>query len=287
MSILTRTEIIAEARTRAGRKGQSVPLTIAFNSILQKMTRDYPLLRNICHPFTTVASKSFVALPIDYRSWEQCFYSTYELDWIEPEDYLYEIRIGTDTAAVPSKFTIIKDERRLYFWSKPSAAVAGYLYYSAIHPKAEKTLLFTSGGTYEVKPTDTVTGVTSAKTMVVNFVRLTSGSWAGGDAAGILLGTPSGAFTAAEVLKVGTVSLDVATVTADATSEDNFQHFLGEEFDEAVIEGVTWKCMELIADKSTQEKILVRDKRKDFESILQDCAGIKNRQQLRTGYRGF
>jgi len=286
MSIQTRSEIIAEARTRAARKGQSISLVNAFNSILEKMTRDYPLLRNVCHPFTTVASQSWIALPKDYRSWEQCFYSTYELDWMEPEDYFYEINVGTDTAgAVPSHYTIAKDEKRIYLWNKPSAIGTGYFYYAALHPKVEKTLIFTSGGTYEIKRGDTVTGNTSTQTMVVNFVRVTSGSWAGGDAAGSLLGTPSGAFQS-ENLNVG-ANLNVATIAADATTEDNFQHFLGEEFDEVIIEGVTWRCMELIADKNPTERILTRDKKKEFEALLADAGGLKGRRKLRTGYRGF
>ena len=47
-----------------------------------------------------------------------------------------------------------------------------------------KTVTFTSGGTYEIKPGDTITGATSAATAVVMGVRLTSGTFAAGTAAG-------------------------------------------------------------------------------------------------------
>jgi len=66
---------------------------------------------------------------------------------------------------------------------------------------------------------DTVTGETSTETAVVARVVLESGSWTAGTAAGRLIFTaaPSGAFTAAETLKVGS-DLNKAIVTADATA---------------------------------------------------------------------
>jgi hypothetical protein len=277
---MTRAEIIAEARTRAGRKGQDVSLTNAFNFVLKKMTEEYPLLRNVCHIFTTVASQTWVPLPVDYRSWEQCFYTSYELDWIEPEVYFREIRMLSDTAGTPDEYTVAKDENRIYLLPKPSAIGTGYFYYAAIHPSVEKTLAFTSGGIYEIKRGDIITGATSSKTMVVNFVRVTSGSWSGGDAAGILLGTPSGTMVA-EDLNVG-ANTNVATIAGDATTADNFVHFLGTEFDDAVAEGVAWRCLELIED---DQRAL--GKRASFLDMLKDKAGVKIRRELRTGFRNF
>ena len=282
---MTRSEIIAEARSRAGRQGQEISLTNAFDFILRQCTRDYPTLKNICHPFTTVANQSFVALPSDYRSWDeqQCFYGTYELDWIELAEYFRNLRLFTDTAATPSQFTIAEDESRLYLWNKPSVATASYLYYAAVHPKVEKSLSFTSGGTYEIKRGDTVT--LGAASMIVSFVRVTSGSWAGGDAAGRIMGVVTGVFVAGD-LAVG-VNANVATISSDATAKDNFLHFLGEKFDETIVEGVTWKCLELISGKNAMEKALMKDKKKDFEDSLQAEAGVKNRAQLSTPYRGY
>lgn len=283
--MMTRSEIIDEARFRAGRKAQAIPLANAFNFITRKITVDYPILRNICRPITTVASQSWIALPSDYRSWEQFFYSTYELDWIEPEEYFRNIRVFTDTASTPQKFTIAEDESRIYLWNKPGAVTPCYFYYSAVHPKVDKTLAFTSGGTYEIKVGDTVTGEASGKTMLVKFVRVTSGSWAGEDAVGWLLGTASGTFQS-ETLKVGTNS-DVATISADATTADNFQHFLGEKFDEVIIEGVTWKCLEYISDKNPTEKALMKSKESDFKDLLSTMAAIKGRRSVKTTYRGY
>jgi len=83
---------------------------------------------------------------------------------------------------------------------------------------------FTSGGTYEITPGDTITGATSGSTAVVSRVHLTSGSWAGGDAAGTIrvTGTPSGAFSA-ENINVGANS-NVATLAGDITnSESSFK----------------------------------------------------------------
>lgn len=51
----------------------------------------------------------------------------------------------------------------------------------------DKVIVFTSGGTGEVKRGDTLTGATSSATAKVREVILDSGSWAGGDAAGWFL----------------------------------------------------------------------------------------------------
>jgi len=73
---------------------------------------------------------------------------------------------------------------------------------------------FTSGGTTPIAVGDTVTGGISGQTAKVVLVSVTSGSWAGGDAAGsIYVGTPSGAFSNGEALLVG--GSDLATLTAD------------------------------------------------------------------------
>ncbi len=78
-----------------------------------------------------------------------------------------------------------------------------------------ETMNFTSGGTTEIAEGDTITGDSSAKTAVVKRVILTSGTWAGGDAAGrFVLYSVSGAFTPGEGLEVSAVNL--ATCTADA-----------------------------------------------------------------------
>lgn len=74
---------------------------------------------------------------------------------------------------------------------------------------------FTSGGTYEIQVGDTVTDDTTAATAKVVLITVSSGSWAGGDAAGTLyVGTPSGAFTASGTISVGANS-NVATLTGD------------------------------------------------------------------------
>jgi hypothetical protein len=77
-------------------------------------------------------------------------------------------------------------------------------------------LAFTSGGTYEVVVGDTITGATSAATATVFDVELTSGTWAGGDAAGNLwLNSQSGTFQS-ENLNVG-ANTNVATIAANST----------------------------------------------------------------------
>jgi len=80
-------------------------------------------------------------------------------------------------------------------------------------------IAYTSGGTYEPKPEDTVTGNTSGKTAVVVSKTLTSGTWAGGTAAGtITYRSASGTFTNSETVKItnylGVTQADVLTHAA-------------------------------------------------------------------------
>ncbi len=82
-------------------------------------------------------------------------------------------------------------------------------------PQGEYSAAYTSGGTYQILVGDTITGASSGKTAVMGGVKLSSGTWAGGDAQGTLYATSvSGAFTPGETLNVG-VNTNVATLTAD------------------------------------------------------------------------
>lgn len=83
----------------------------------------------------------------------------------------------------------------------------------------DKAVAFTSGGTYQVLPGDTLTGDTSGATAIVRQVLLVSGTWAGGDAAGWFLYrsvAANGVFGSenVSVTKNGTTNSNVATVVA-------------------------------------------------------------------------
>ena len=79
------------------------------------------------------------------------------------------------------------------------------------------TLAFTSGGTYEPQVGDTVTGATSAATAVITRIELTSGTWAGGDAAGTLTIRAQSAAFVGENLNVG-ANADSCTVAGDSAA---------------------------------------------------------------------
>jgi len=78
------------------------------------------------------------------------------------------------------------------------------------------TLPFTSGGTYEIKPGDTITGHTSGASALVTAVSVTSGTWAGGDARGNLTLRRLKKEYQGENLDVGT-NLNVATISGAIT----------------------------------------------------------------------
>lgn len=80
-----------------------------------------------------------------------------------------------------------------------------------------REVAFTSGGTYEIKPGDQITGATSGALATIGRVVLTSGSWGAGTAAGYLyFPSQTGTFQA-ENLDVG-VNLNVATIAANSTA---------------------------------------------------------------------
>lgn len=109
--------------------------------------------------------------------------------------------------------------RAINFTGVDGTAIAYGILYDAVDASAsgEYTRTFTSGGTYEIVPGDTVTGATSAATARVVAVSLSSGTWAGGDAAGTLtVDTHSGTFQA-ENLNVG-ANTNVATIAGAMTA---------------------------------------------------------------------
>ena len=77
------------------------------------------------------------------------------------------------------------------------------------------TLAFASGGTVELKVGDTITCVATSATAICTAVRLYSGTWAGGTAAGVLcLKTQSAAFAAGAINNTGGAD-DYGTITGD------------------------------------------------------------------------
>lgn len=109
--------------------------------------------------------------------------------------------------------------RAINFSGVDGSGVAYGLAFDAYDASAsgERTVAYTSGGTYEIQPGDTITGATSGSTARVVSLTLTSGTWAGGDAAGVLtLDTRVGALQA-ENLNVGGNS-NVATIGGDSTA---------------------------------------------------------------------
>jgi len=254
MAVLTRSALIARGVVKAGRKGQSIDLTIEFDEILRNITKEYGIWIPLPRLGTVILDQSSMVMPSDFRSRDYFIMDTgtggspITMRWKDPLLYFQYIKTLTSAESNrPRIYTVQKNHNRLYFYPPADQSYNYELSYSAIHPKVGLTLAFTSGGTYEIKVGDTITGATSAKTAVVDYVHVTSGAWSTGDAAGILIiSIPSGAF-AAENLNVG-ANLNVATIAATQVTADNFQHFLGEDFDDTIILGMAWKCSELISD---------------------------------------
>lgn len=126
-----------------------------------------------------------------------------------------------DIAAVPGSGSILGVNSLLgtvYAFRNNSGGTAAQMYKATstgwVLQDLGETLTFTSGGTTEIQEEDTVTGDVSGATATVKRVIVTSGTWAGGDAAGrLIVYSVSGTFQA-ENLEVSAVNL--ATIAADA-----------------------------------------------------------------------
>ncbi len=81
----------------------------------------------------------------------------------------------------------------------------------------QRTVAYTSGGTYETMPGDYIVGATSAATARIVSITLTSGTFAGGDAAGVLtVDGQVGTFASENLNVLG--NSNVATIASDTTA---------------------------------------------------------------------
>ncbi len=248
---MIRSVLIARGIAKAGRKGQNIDLTQEFNELLRDITKDYPCWIPLPKLGSFAATQDKMDMPGDFRSRDYFIIPGYpHLAWREPLQYFRYVRsLNSDSSGRPLIYTVQKNHKKIYLYPPADQIYTYELSYAAIHPRASKTLNFTSGGgtNKEIKVGDTVTGETSGATAVVEYVYLSSGKWADADAAGTLIFTTTTGTFQAETLKIGAV-LDVATISGSAVTEDNFQNFLGDDFDDVLILGLAWKASELISD---------------------------------------
>lgn len=109
-----------------------------------------------------------------------------------------------------------------------------------------KTLAYTSGGPHEILVGDILTGATSGTTARVIALNLTSGTWAGGDAAGTLtLCDQSGTFQS-EVLNEG-INSDVCSIAGNS-SDSNLT--AADTFDLTALPAELTQNLIMVGDKS-------------------------------------
>lgn len=101
------------------------------------------------------------------------------------------------------------------------------------------TVAYTSGGTAELKPGMSIVGATSSATGVIVSITLTSGTWAGGTAAGVItLCNSAGTWTANEKVKTG-AGTDDATLTGVPVADTSDYEFKGATAKAATIQVLT------------------------------------------------
>ena len=262
---LSRIEIVVRAKQRAGLLSTPLNLNQEFDELLVDISGRYYVLRNQLLSGTTVDEQAYQseAFPPNYmldHGNERMYCDGNLLTRLELEEYFYNLNTSDEVVpGSPSKYAIDIDNSKVYFWTTPDDTYAYQFYHTISHPKSGRTIAFTSGGTYEIRPGVTVTGGTSAATGAVIFVKLTSGTWAAGTAAGnLIFSSQSGTFTS-ENLNVG-ADLNVATVAGNSSSEDSFEHLLGSRFDDTLVYGLTYKACELTEPPQLEKSLFWKDK---------------------------
>lgn len=130
-----------------------------------------------------------------------------------------------DIAAVPGEGSVLGVEDlngTEYAWRNASGGATAALYQATASGwtlvDLGNEIDFTSGGTTAIAEDDVVEGAIGGATATVERVILTSGTWAGGDAAGrLILSGQTGTFQA-EDLDVQGGAANVATVAGDSTA---------------------------------------------------------------------
>lgn len=135
MSASQRTTLITAGRKKAGRQTQSITLTTEFDEILRDMTERYHILPKSATG-TTTADTSYITMPTDWTDRRSMIVDSFDMKWIEPDDYLKWLRMNTDVASIPVCYTVVREDSKVYMKNKPSGAWTYYLYYWGIHPAA-------------------------------------------------------------------------------------------------------------------------------------------------------
>jgi len=136
----------------------------------------------------------------------------------------------TVTTSAQDALAELKNPRNILIQNNHTSAIV----YVNLSGDASYALDFTSGGTTEIAVGDTIEGETGGATANVLSVTLTSGTWAGGNAAGVLyIDTQVGTFQA-ETLKVG-ANLNLANITADSYAKGMFKIPAGGSFERNMV----------------------------------------------------
>ena len=133
MSASQRSVLIAAGIKKAGRSGQSITLTTEFDEILRDMTERYNILAK-SDTGTTTADTAYITMPTDYSDRRFMTVDSYEMIWVDPDDYLKWSKTNTDVAALPVRYTVVREDSKIYLQNKPSGAWTYYFYYWGIHP---------------------------------------------------------------------------------------------------------------------------------------------------------
>lgn len=126
---------------------------------------------------------------------------------------------------------------------------------SGAYQYTERTLAFTSGGTTEIVVGDVICQSSGAVQAVVKAVSVTSGTWAGGDAAGTLtLKNQIGSFSAGAIY-VGAGS-DEATVAGNSTAVSSAYPFKNKLAKVAVLQAVSQSALVCIDGSKPDQTLL-------------------------------
>lgn len=142
-------------------------------------------------------------------------------------------------------------------------------------------IAFTSGGSYEPKPGNIVTGNDSGKTAVVVSFILTSGAWVDSDAAGtITYKSASGAFTSGETIRIVNPRGETQANVLTHTSSDLIDFELADTLTVTAATG-TWSTVSPADDTNAEAEIDVKGA--DYMVIVTSATSVDSKLLIK-GY---
>ena len=140
MAVLTRIQLINEAKYRAGIEGSNVNLNTEYDMVTRDITGRYDILRGnyATATLSSSATDNFISVPTGFKAVDHMkadATTRVEVVMVEPEIF-YSIAPVFGVSSIPTKGCYIATDGKIYLTPFPSSGTppAYYLWYTKYHP---------------------------------------------------------------------------------------------------------------------------------------------------------